>query len=293
MFQFTRATWLMMILFALPAVASIQVLGEEPTEERVTSERLDGKQSQTLKVASEAELSLADNASAEVRLLHRSVLSFTNPVRGRDQIGDVYIWVCDREPIAIGSYWTIADRRDANVRRLSIEMTALHSESVLGNFSSLTETRRAIPEWRPSKQDALGTLGSVVGASNVARLRASARQYAKRFVAQIDDPDKPSPIPLRLLPKPIYEYESDKTMYGGLFAFVLATDPELVLHLTASQLDGQTVWKYRAGRMTGKPLSLELDDQAVWSVPKAALWNGNQNYLFCFSALQFSVEGEN
>ena len=51
---------------------------------------------------------------------------------------------------------------------------------------------------------------------------------------------------LRLLPQPVYRYESEdpEVQDGGVFAFVQGTDPEVLLLLEAVRTEGGLVWIY-------------------------------------------------
>jgi hypothetical protein len=55
------------------------------------------------------------------------------------------------------------------------------------------------------------------------------------------------------LSTPLYRYEKPPgdVLEGAVFAFVLGTDPELLLVLEARRDEGATVWQYALARMTG------------------------------------------
>ena len=72
---------------------------------------------------------------------------------------------------------------------------------------------------------------------------------------------------LRLLPKPLYRYDtkSPDLLDGALFAFVVTTDPEVLLMIEARPEDGTSVWQYGFARMSMVNLRAEHKDQTVWS----------------------------
>jgi hypothetical protein len=100
--------------------------------------------------------------------------------------------------------------------------------------------------------------------------------------------------PLRLLPRPLYRYDlakakepDPKLIDGVLFAFVLGTDPEVVLILeavrTKAEPEGgvarpptpgeapekdEAVWQYACVRATSGGLEVRHGDEVVWTAKK-------------------------
>ena len=75
---------------------------------------------------------------------------------------------------------------------------------------------------------------------------------------------------LRLLPRPIFRSEGRETAPwdGGLFAFVLGTDPEVFLLLeTHASPDGPR-WQYGLARLNSDPLRVTFQGQEVWKATK-------------------------
>jgi hypothetical protein len=72
---------------------------------------------------------------------------------------------------------------------------------------------------------------------------------------------------LRLLPKPVYRYESSDPdiLDGALFSFVEATDPEVFLLIEARSKgkDGYE-WRYGLGRMNSIRLRVLRGEQILW-----------------------------
>lgn len=74
---------------------------------------------------------------------------------------------------------------------------------------------------------------------------------------------------LRLLPKPIVRYGSEKSdvLDGALFAFVMGTDTEVFLLLEARSVSGRYVWQYALAPMTVFALKCSYDGRTVWELP--------------------------
>jgi hypothetical protein len=80
---------------------------------------------------------------------------------------------------------------------------------------------------------------------------------------------------LRLLPRPLYRYdlknarEPDPNLLdGALFAYVLGTDPEVVLVLEAIGTPEKATWQYAFARATSGGLEVKLGDEVVWTARK-------------------------
>ncbi|HEY3968402.1 MAG TPA: hypothetical protein VGM05_27890 [Planctomycetaceae bacterium] len=103
--------------------------------------------------------------------------------------------------------------------------------------------------------------------SAVQRL-AQMKDLARRFKCRLADVNRKSEE-LRLLPRPLYRYKTERKDLGdgALFAFVQGTDPEVVLVLEAARHDGKSEWRYALTRRTGYAVEADLDGKPNWSVP--------------------------
>ena len=85
------------------------------------------------------------------------------------------------------------------------------------------------------------------------------RDLAKEFTARQTD-RKDIDRDLRLLAQPIYRYEKTEgdLIDGGLFAFVLGTDPEAFLMIEARRIDGTPAVAIRSGPDEQRPPPRDL-----------------------------------
>jgi hypothetical protein len=69
-----------------------------------------------------------------------------------------------------------------------------------------------------------------------------------------------------LLPKPLYRYDAEqtKTLDGALYAFVLGTDPELLLLLECDTAEAKPAWRFGVGRMNRYLIRLKYKSEKVW-----------------------------
>ena len=78
--------------------------------------------------------------------------------------------------------------------------------------------------------------------------------------------DKSDREELRLLPQPLYRYESKRSdlLDGAVFGFVQGTDPESLLLLEAFQNGKQFEWQFAFARRTSGELEARRKDKIVW-----------------------------
>jgi hypothetical protein len=74
---------------------------------------------------------------------------------------------------------------------------------------------------------------------------------------------------LRLLPQPLYRYESKDAgvVDGVLFALAEATDPEALLVLEARRTGAAHMWYFALGRMNSVRLAASYNGKPVWEAP--------------------------
>ena len=187
----------------------------------------------------------------------QSVLQWSNPDLGRIY-GDVFLWTERGRPAVVASIHSWVDP----YTQLSIEMCSLADGPVEG--------RRADEEiWNAAGAGL--TWYELPGAAPPAPSRslrlAQMKRLAARFSATLldrrTDETGVSKV-LRPLTTPLYRYPEDADADGGLFSFVVGTDPELML-LIETYEGG---WRYGMGRMNGDAMDVALDDAVVESFQK-------------------------
>jgi hypothetical protein len=188
------------------------------------------------------------------------VMTWANPVIGTIY-GDVFVWTADGRPAAVASiyrFYSPNPHRDNEFHSLAL--------------GKLTAQRDGASVWAPSRGGL--ELKPIPGApapadSAAVRLRQM-RALAQEFTggqtsSQRVDRD------MRLLAQPIYRYENTKgdLIDGGLFAFVLGTDPDVFLLIEARRPPaGAPEWCFGATRMHRINLRLNHRGRAVWNVPE-------------------------
>jgi hypothetical protein len=212
-----------------------------------------------------AEFTIYRDASRKerVELRREPVLVCSDPVRGGGD-GAVFVWTCRGRADVIG---TIFSFPSTGPRKLFHEFHSL-SLSVLDVSRSGTHAST----WTPLAPGI--ELAALPGAPRPARTGAQRlsqmRALARDFSASTRDSSEKR-LELRLLPQPLYRYESTEpdVLDGALFAFVTSTDPEALLVIEArkhAQLDGPA-WDYAICRLTDLGLLVRHKGKDVFTAP--------------------------
>ncbi|QEF98024.1 hypothetical protein Mal15_20710 [Stieleria maiorica] len=218
--------------------------------------------------------------TAEVlQLVPTPILTFTNPIRVRDTHGAAFVWTSDGRPEVVGAIWSVVSPEDSTRRRLSHEFHSLSLAPIHSEHEPRQSSRGIVPDWiteqpgiRPAK---------IPGAPAPARTEnlrlTQMRRLARDFQGII-----PSGLPdgqgsLRLLAQPIYRYQSQRhqVIDGGVFAFVMGTDPELILLIEAVESADGPQWRFAAVQLSNLPLQLDYKDSRVWECERAVPYVGN------------------
>ncbi len=232
--------------------------------------------------AAEYEFSVV-KTKRRLELAATPVLQYSNPVRPTDQHGAIYIWTLDGRPEVIGSIWSSQDAKDPGMRVVTHEFQSLSLDSIVSRHPERSGSKGPIPDWKTSAAGIqLQILPAAAAAAKTAPGRLSQmKRLAEEFSAQITDSDIESESELRLLTKPLVRYasESAKVLDGGLFAFVQATDPELLLLIELRETEDGPRWHYAAARFTNRPLLLTRGDRKLWECQRAEDYVAHNPYF--------------
>jgi hypothetical protein len=231
------------------------------------------------------ELSLR-KAERRLELQATPVLKYSNPVRPTDQHGAIYVWTRDGRPEVIGSIWSSEDPKDPLMRMVTHEFQSLSLDSIVSQHPPRTGRKGQVPDWKTSAPGIdLQVLPDADAPAKSAPVRLSQmRQLAAEFSAQITGSNIESASELRLLNRPLVRYasESAKVLDGGLFAFVQATDPELLLLIELRETEDGPRWHYAAARFTNRPLLLTRGKRKLWECERAEDYVAHHPYFLYF-----------
>jgi len=201
------------------------------------------------------------------------ILKWSNPVVG-SIYGDVFIWTENGRPEAVASIYKFYSP-------LTHRANEFHSLAL----DKLTGERGGVRVWTPSRPglELKPIPGAPVPADSAAARLRQMRTLAEEFTGRQTTRQR-FERDMRLLTQPIYRYENTKgdLIDGGLFVFVLATDPDAFLLIEARRTKaGAAEWRFGATRMNANALRMTHRGREIWNAPElpwSQVWDGSEPY---------------
>jgi hypothetical protein len=202
----------------------------------------------------------------KVELRREPVYIWTNPVRSGGQDGAVYVWTCRGRAEVLGSFFSspATGPRELSHEFHSLSLSVLDVQRLGTHASTWTPLAPGI--------DIAPIPGAPDPGRSALQRLAQMRTLTHDFSASTKDHEERR-WELRLLPQPLYRYESTDpdVVDGALFAFVTSagTDPEALLVIEArkaSDTDGPS-WHYAIARFTDLQLWVRHKGKEVLSTP--------------------------
>jgi hypothetical protein len=199
-----------------------------------------------------------------VELQREPVYVWTNPVRSNGQDGAVFVWTCRGRAEVLGTFFSYPS---TGPRSLNHELHALAT-------TVLDVTREGANTWTPEAPgiDPAPIAGAPAPARTAKLRLAQIRALTRDFSSSTQD-DKEKRWELRILPQPLFRYESTdpEVLDGAVFAFVTSagTDPEALLVLEARKPagGGEPVWHYAVARFTDMHIWIRHKGKEVFAGP--------------------------
>jgi hypothetical protein len=203
-----------------------------------------------------------------------SVLRWTNPFAGR-VYGNTYVWLREGRPAAVVCLYRYFDP----YRSFNGELAALTG-------TKLVAKRGDTVVWQPRDEWKWHPVpGAAAPAATAPQRLVQMQTLAREFTVEVLDTrnllkgENQTP---RLLPRPLLRYDAEQTraLDGALYAFVLGTDPELLLLLECDVAAEKPEWRFGVGRMNRYLIRLKRKGETAWEAA-AIKDNGPQDaYLF-------------
>jgi hypothetical protein len=236
-------------LLACFALAALAVADDRAAEEAAEAERICAAELPRWKLT-------ADGTALDTP--KESVLRWTNPHAGR-VYGNTYVWLQGGRPVAAACMFRYFDP----FRSFNGELAALAG-------TKLVAMRDDKMMWIPKDEWKWHAVpGAAAPAATAAQRLVQMRALAGEFTVEILDtrnaPKGEDQTP-RLLPRPLYRYDAErtKTLDGGLFAFVLGTDPELLLLIECDTAAEKPAWWFGVARMNRYLIRLKRKGETAW-----------------------------
>lgn len=250
-------------------------------QDKTADEEVDAWMDRYQNEAASYELSVGRRAES-LKLEPNMLLKYSNPVRTGAQHGGVFVWTQVGRPAAVASIWSSIPN-DATERTLAIEFVSLTAESIRSKHEPRRGKRGLVPDWdvKTAGISWMSLDGAPVPAKTEALRLVQMRRLAEEFQAVIAPSSMEAAQPLRRQTRPLFRYSSADSGVtdGALFAYVLGTDPELILLIEAVRDDAGEHWMCAAARLTNRPLSLRRGESEVWNCDAAKPYDGSQPYF--------------
>ena len=219
-----------------------------------------------------------------LRLVETPILNYTNPQRGHDQHGALFVWTLAGRPLCIGSIWSSVAPNDPERRRwIANELHSLAAGPLRSRHDPRVGARGPVPQWSTERPGVTWTtLPDEPAPADKPTLRlVQMRRLLEQFSARLMDNPNETDSQLRPLTQPLYRYPPDTrdAADGALFAFVQGTDPEVLLLIEAVPSERQPVWRYAVARFTHVTAEVRFKERTVWQCSKAEPYVGDQPYF--------------
>jgi hypothetical protein len=189
--------------------------------------------------------------------------------------GNTYVWLREGRPAAAGCLFRYFDP----FRSFNGELAALTGTKLMAKRDD-TVVWQPKDEWKWHP-----VAGAAAPAATAPQRLVQMQALAREFKVEVLDTrnllkgENQTP---RLLPRPVFRYDAGQTrgLDGALYAFVLGTDPELLLLLECDTAAEKPEWRFGVGRMNRYLIHLKRKGETVWEAA-AIRDNGPQDvYLF-------------
>lgn len=208
-----------------------------------------------LELARSYTLTLRDQA---INLREKPLFRWSTPERQAIG-GEMYVWTHAGRPIATIGIWTYDDIKDSH------ELQSLATEP-------LVATSPLFPEWRPAATNL--EFREVKGVpppdTSPVRRQTQMRTILRQKISAQMTKDNNSQVELRLLPQPLYRYETlpPNVLDGAMFGLAFGTDPEVLVLLEArkgASPDAPEAWYYAFAPSTSAKVVGRFDGAEVWN----------------------------
>jgi hypothetical protein len=201
-------------------------------------------------------------------------LRWTNPDAGRTY-GNTYVWYQNGRPVAVGGMF----RNYHPWNTFNGELAALTD-------TKLVAKRDGEVMWQPKVEwKWTAVAGAPAPAATAGQRLIQMKALAGEFTVELLDTrtvKKGEDQLPRLLPKPLarHDWEKTKPLDGALFAFVIGTDPELLLLFECDTAAPKPEWRFGVARMNRDAIRLKHKDKAVWEAESFRKHKPEDPYYF-------------
>lgn len=210
------------------------------------------------------EVERGSDSQQQLKFVPEPVLHWSNPIRPGETNGSVFVWTSEGQVELVGTVFSYLVPGNETQRVIVHSFHSLSLQPLQGGFDGKPAWSFPVAGIDPKPIPA-GPSPSRTGTTRLIQMRQLAREFAAAVNLAGESQE------LRLLPQPLYRNQASSVdvLDGALFAFVLGTDPELMLLIEARQSGDDLLWHYSTARFSD--LTITLRHQGV------ELWTENQN----------------
>lgn len=209
------------------------------------------------RAASDYELVWSEN-DLPLDLQKQEILNWTNPLEDGKINGSTFVWEHRGRPIVVGQFFSYLIGGDK--RSFCHVFSTLSDEQVLAR-------RKGKTFWNPKLSGESGwhiAADAPPPSASRAIRKIQMSRIAERFSAYTEEASR-GKRHLRFLPRPLYRYdESNKDADGGIFAYVVGNDPELLVLIECGLTQNDSAWQYRFAQSTRSTTVAMLNNQQIY-----------------------------
>ncbi len=237
------------VVLCIGVVAAQDEMAESPTHQKVVTylaERLNDQR-----------LQLTAPADAKVTLGTAPIFRVNNPISGAD--GGVFVWVSDGKPVALSKSLLNSKKRIYSLTTVSLwpdTFSMTQPDGTIWEPKSSTLTPIMLTDEPPPTDQA---------SKRLMQMKGLAESFSIEVTWQISIVEPTSVYVLRMLPRPIYRYTSERfgVVDGALFAFCQGTNPEAIVQVEAIRSDDGLEWRCGVSRLTSHALKAQYRKNEV------------------------------
>lgn len=194
-----------------------------------------------------------------IQLQRESLLKWHNSVE-KSVHGNIFVWTKEGRPEVVASVFQFYSPNG----EFAAELQSL-------SLGPLLLEKRGEKLWMPKDPGIVLKMFDDTTAPSTSKPQRliKMRQLADQFTGQMTDWSGES-YRLRLMPKPLFRYESTdpQVLDGALFALTYTTDPEVLVTVEARKSGEGFRWMYGFARMNIGELKVSYRDREIWSAER-------------------------
>jgi hypothetical protein len=234
-------------------------VADEPAKDSEEEARRERQLKDMMRSAAQHTLASADTPKRTFKFREAALLRSSNPVSGtRD--GAIFLWTDRGRPQVALKIFTFDNKSYAHAWLSLSEdtLTAERGGKVIWNPSEPGVVFREVPDAPKPSESATGRLR---------QMRSLADGFSSEYTAQHLDNN---PFALRLLPQPLYRYETDDDAKadGAMFVFVQITASVALLLLESRPTRYGRRWHYAFASLVSGPVTVKYGGKEIASIEK-------------------------